>query len=424
MPQQDDSPNRPVQHTGTVTTGNTPVHGSRDGATALPHPAIPGWVGDLIAAALIVLAAILPFPGEEYRPAGWETTVLVLSPAVVLPWRRRWPLPALAVCLLLYGVTVWSGVLSPGVTLGVAIAMFGVANRASRRRTLLIGAIAVTVVFLFSVPAVLENILDARIFQFVLAVAFAAAAGDGARSRRAYVEAITERAERAERTREAEASRRVTEERLRIARDLHDAVAHQIAVISLNAGVASSVLDSNTDKARTALGTIREAARTVLTEIGDLMTMLRAGDTHPEGIDTAPQHGLDNLETLLHQFRTAGLDVHLRTDGDPHTVTGHPGLVAYRVLQEALTNAHKHGAEHRAHVLLDTTPTRLRIVVANPTTTPPASPRGDAEPARSGMGLVGMRERVASVRGTLTTGPTPGGWKVEATLPLTKDRTP
>ncbi|NKY06212.1 sensor histidine kinase [Cellulomonas hominis] len=385
-----------------------------------PAPAAPGWVGDAVAAALIVLVALVPLPAHEYQPGTWWEVLLVISPAAVLPLRRRWPLPVLAVTLALFGAASFAGVLSPGASLASAIAMFGVANRSTRRTTTITGAVAVVVVFLLCLPAVLGSVLDPRVFQFVLAVAFAAAAGDGARSRRAYVAAITERAERAERTREAEARRRVTEERLRIARDLHDAVAHQIAVISLNAGVASSALDAHPERTRQALGTVRQAARTVLAEIGDLLAMLRA-DEAPGSVD-APQPGLDQLDQLLAPFASAGLEVRLRTEGDLDRVSGATGIVAYRVLQEALTNAHKHGAGHRAHVLVEVGPDALHLSVVNPVPGASGSGPGDeADPLGSGVGLIGLRERVASVRGTATAGTAPGGWRVAATIPLSKE---
>ncbi|WP_051208457.1 sensor histidine kinase [Propionicicella superfundia] len=402
-------------------SGGQTGHGDAAEALHRPHSILPAWLGDVVAAVLIVSAAFVPFPGDELRPGRWEATVLVIAPAAVLPLRRRRPVPVLAACLVLYGSSSLAGTLSPGAALAVAIAMFGVANRSTRRATVIIGGVAVTVVFLLSMPAALGNLLDPRAFQFVLAVAFAAAAGDGARSRRAYVEAITERAERAERTRESEARRRVTEERLRIARDLHDTVAHQIAVISLNAGVASSALDSNPDRARAALGTIRQAARTVLGEIGDLLSMLRADDPQTAAV---PQYGLEHVDTLLEQFRASGLDVRMRVEGDLGQVTGTVGHVAYRTIQEALTNAHKHGAGHQAHLLLCVAGDTVRIVVSNPVADGGATAEHTARPGASGagVGLVGLRERIASVRGTVQAGSAPGGWKVAATIPLSKER--
>lgn len=343
-------------------------------------------------------------------------TVLVLLPILILPWRRRWPLTVLALLLVIFGVASIGGTLSPGVAIAIGVAMFQVASRSTRRRAFLVGGFTVAAIMLLTIPASIGTIFDPRVFQFGLIVAFTTAAGDGARSRRAYIAAISERAERAVQTRETEARRRVSEERFRIARDLHDAVAHQIAVISLQAGVASSAIDTSPEKAKESLKTIRVAARTVLGEIGDLMTMLRADG----GTESAPrpQAGLDRLDDLVRQFADSGLDVHTRIEGDLREVTGAAGLVGYRVAQEALTNAHKHGAEHRAHILLHVGSDRLTVSVTNPMDNGIAD-RADA--LRSGLGLIGLQERVASVGGTMSAGRATAGWKVEAELPLSRE---
>jgi signal transduction histidine kinase len=273
-------------------------------------------------------------------------------------------------------------------------------------------------VFLLSVVGAVVSAADPRMVQFTLAVAFAAAAGDATRSRREYIVAVTERAERAEQTREAEARRRVSEERLRIARDLHDTVAHQIAVISLNAGVASSSLESP-ERAQEALSTIRSASRTVLGEIGDLLALLRTED--PDAGTTAPPSGLGRLDELVEQFAQSGLSVHLRVEGDPGHVSGAADLVAYHVIQEGLTNALKHGTDHRAHVLVEVADEHVTVVVTNPTIPAAHDARRDAA-AGAGHGLIGLRERVASVRGVVETGTTAGGYRLAATLPLAKER--
>lgn len=401
-----------------------PTHHDGEGKPAFRlHTPPPAWVGDLIAGVFIVAAAFAPFSGEQFRLVNSTTILLAIAPAVVLPLRRRWPIPILVVCLVLYGIPKLLGILSLGATLGVAIAMFGVANRSNVRTTWIVGSITVVAIILLGLPAANANVADPRIVQFALGVAFASAAGNGARSRRGYIRAITQRAERAERTREAEAERRVSEERLRIARDLHDTVAHQIAVISLNAGVATSAIDDHPDRAREALGTIREASRTVLGEIGDLLTMLRSDDPGGDQRHAAPLHGLDQLGDLLEQFRTTGLDVHARIEADLSLITGTSSLVAYRVIQEGLTNAHKHGVDHRAYLLLDATKDSLRIVISNPTADSASAPRrsGPMSLPASGVGLLGLRERVASVRGTVHAGSVPGGWKLTAAIPLSKE---
>lgn len=382
-----------------------------------PHPRPPRWLPDVLIALVIVATAFLPAPVPEFAPTGPLSIVLILLSIGILPWRRRWPLVALVLLLVLFGAVAATGTLSPGVAAAIGVAMFQVALRSTRRRGFVIGGCTAVVIMLLTLPASIGSVVDPRVFQFGLLVAFAAAAGDGARSRRAYIAAINERAERAVRTREAEARRQVSEERLRIARDLHDAVAHQIAVISLNAGVASSAVDTRPEKAKESLATIRSAARTVLGEIGDLMAMLRAdgaaGDTSPR-----PQAGLGQLDELVAQFRASGLDVHTRIEGDLDRATGGAGLVAYRVVQEALTNAHKHGTEHRAHVLIQVDDDDVVVTVTNPMDTGAPAPH---DYASSGLGLVGLRERVASVRGQVHAGPAAAGWKVEARLPLARE---
>ncbi|MFJ2553812.1 sensor histidine kinase [Microbacterium sp. NPDC087591] len=385
-------------------------------APADPRPKVPRWVTEIGIGAVVLVLAFAHPPFPYFQTTGPVTTALMLAPIAILPFRHRWPVPVLIVLLGLFGATAAAGTLSIGVGIAVGVAMFQVSFRGPRTRALLIGGAAVVAIILLTLPAAIGSVIDPRVFQFGLIVAFAAAAGDGARSRIAYIAAITDRAERAVQTREAEARRRVSEERLRIARDLHDTVAHQIAVISLSAGVASSTIDTHPDKAKESMVTIRTAARTVLSEIGDLLAMLRADDDS-EGAET-PQTGLDHLDDLVAQFADAGLEVTTRIEGDLNRASGVVGLVAYRVIQEALTNAHKHGFEGRAHVLVAVGETDVVISVTNPLRDEPADAHGETS---SGLGLIGVRERVASVRGTVEAGRAPGGWKVVASVPLAKE---
>lgn len=380
-----------------------------------PHPRAPRWVPDVVLSIVMVVAAFVPSPVAEFSPSDSVALVLVLLPILILPWRRKWPLQTLILLLVIFGAAAANGTLSPGVGIAVGAAMFQVTIQGPQLRGLVIGACAVVAVMLLTLPASIGSIFDPRVVQFGLIVAFAAAAGDGTRSRRAYIAAINERAERAIQTRESEARRRVSEERLRIARDLHDTVAHQIAVISLNAGVASSAVDTRPQKAKEALGTIRTAARTVLGEIGDLMAMLRADDNGDA--DMSPQAGLDRLDELVARFVRSGLEVHTRVEGDLDRVSGAVSLVAYRVAQEALTNAHKHGAEHCAHVLVHVDREAVTVTVSNPM----KSGTPSQESSNPGFGLVGLRERVSSVRGTVQAGPSGARWKVVAHIPLAKE---
>ncbi|WP_010203517.1 histidine kinase [Salinibacterium sp. PAMC 21357] len=392
------------------------------------RPRIPAWVINSILGALIILAAFIPFSETGFRSTNLFTLVVTLLPAAILPLRHRWPLPVLAGFIVFYGVGALAGTLAPGLVLAIAVAMFSLANQTTRRTTVIAGLAAMLAMGILSLLAALGDVFDPRVVQFLFTIAFAAAAGDGARSRREFIAAITDRAVRAEESKEAEAKRRVTEERLRIARDLHDVVAHQIAVISLSAGVASASLESRPEKAKQSLGTIRSAARVVLGEIGDLMDMLRSDSDDPADA-SLPQPGLDGLAELVETFEASGLDVHLRIEGEPSVVSGATALVAYRVIQEALTNAHKYGVEGRAHVLVEVDDATVRIVVTNPSRVTDLNENDAASAAvgggvptdattGTGLGLVGLRERVTSVRGTVETGFVGSSYRVAAALPI------
>ena len=382
-----------------------------------PRPRIPGWAGDLLAAAIVLVLTWVPYPGGAATSQDLWGWLLVAAGAALMLVRRRWPVPVIAASVVLYGLSCFHGMLSPGLAAAVAIAMFAVANTVLRRTALVINTVVIIAVVLLTVLAG-WSVVDPRVVQFVLAIALGGALGEAALSGRAYVEAVTERAVRAEATRETEARRRVSEERLRIARDLHDTVAHQIAVISLHAGVATSAVDSRPDKAKESLATIRSASRAVLTEISDLLAVLRDSDDADHGVVVASP-GLARLGDLLREFRRAGLEVLLRTDGDLSQVDGAADTIAYRIVQEALTNAHKHGAEHRAQVLIGVADDELWITITNPIGQPPDR----EQPTGFHVGLVGLRERVASVRGTIETGPYEQEWRVAARLPLSRQDT-
>lgn len=430
MPRESDSPIVDSRQNGRVTPADSAPQAA-PAAAAAPSPPVapvapsrvPWWLTDVVLSLLVVAAAFAPERVSGFTPTTPLVWVLVLLPVLVLPFRRRWPRPALVVLLALFGAASLLGTLSLGIGVAISAAVYCVVTTSTRRNGFIAAAIAVAMVIMLSLPAAVGSVFEPRVLQFGFFIVIAAAAGDAARSRRAYVQAITERAERAERTREAEARRRVSEERLRIARDLHDVVAHQITVISLNAGVASWAIDTDPNQAKEALTTIRGASRTVLREIGDLMSVLR-GVGIPAGGGTdalAPQPDIARLDELIAQFGAAGLEVQLRTEGDLSRVTGAVGVVAYRVVQEAPTNVLKHGAESRAHVLLEVNGSETKVTVTNPMRTAAvvaADPVQAETILSTGLGLTGLRERVASVRGTTSAGPTLAGWRVSATLPV------
>ncbi|MGW6004851.1 sensor histidine kinase [Oerskovia enterophila] len=373
----------------------------RSAAAAVP-------VGDVVAIAVVVLFGVLPFPDEDFRTRG-PLMLIALVPVVVMPLRRRRPIMSLGVSVACVVAVALAGTLAPGALVGVMITAFSVTNRTRRAVGFAcVGAAALAVFLVSAVP------LDGELFhpgatQFVTLVVLAGAMGDATRSRREALAAVTERAERAEQGRDEEARRRVVEERVRIARDLHDVVAHQISVISLSAGVASSSLESRPERAREALTTIRSASRTVLADIGGLMALLRADDE--ERPDLRPQAGLGQLDALVRRFTDAGLHVELRREPVLVTLSPASDHVAYLAVQEGLTNAHKHGAGGRAVVDVRATHGALALTITSPLG------EKDADAPPSGHGLRGLRERVASVRGRATTSSPDGEFRLEVTLP-------
>ncbi|MFK3679086.1 sensor histidine kinase [Microbacterium sp. NPDC090218] len=367
---------------------------------------------DVVVVAVIVVFAVLPFPAELFRVSGWGL-VPALLPAAVMPFRRRQPFVALGVSLVCAFLLATVGVVSPSALLAAAFSSYAVIDRYGRLIGWITVLAAAAVVFLSDGLALHGELFDSTALQFVLFVLLAGALGDAARSRREFIAVMTERTERAERSREEEARRRVTEERVRIARDLHDVVAHQISVISLNAGVASSALETRPERAREALTTIRSAARTVLIDIGGLMSLLRSDDSGASE-DLHPQHGLADLDALVARFGEAGLRVDLRRSGEPVALSPASDHVAYLAVQEGLTNAHKHGADDSALVVVREDDAALIVTVAN------AVGAVDPGTSPSGHGLRGLRERVSAVRGEVSTGRADGEFRLTVRLPTTE----
>lgn len=348
-----------------------------------------------------------------FRTPDLLSLVLIGLSAVALVFRRRAPMTVLALTGSFSIVECVTGDPRAPVAMSAVIALFTVASATDRPTAWRVGLLTMTVL---TAAAMLGGPLpwyaqeNLGIFAWT---GIGATAGDAVRSRRAFVQAIRDRAEKAERTREEEARRRVAEERLRIARDLHDVVAHHIALVNVQAGVAAHVMDKRPDQAKEALAHVREASRSALNELRATVGLLRqSGD--PEA-PTEPAPGLDRLDELVGTFRSAGQHVEVaRADGDTKLPAA-VDLAAYRVIQEALTNVQKHaGTEAKAEVSVVRVGPNIEITVLD-------NGAGEYdEPADGGgHGLLGMRERVTALRGTLTTGPRyGGGFRVHAILPV------
>ena len=290
------------------------------------------------------------------------------------------------------------------------VALYTVADASNRRRALTIGVLAVLALMGLHLIVKPFAWLGADNLALAALGALAVAAGDASRHRRAYLAEVEARASRAEYVRDAEAARQVTDERLRIARDLHDVVGHQLALINVQAGVAGHVLDAQPDRAREALAHVRRASRTALGELRDTIGLLRQ-----PGEQTAPTEpivGLAGLPELLASFRRSGLIIDEHIDGTVYPIAVAAELTAYRVIQESLTNVCKHAGPTTVALHLRYAADELSVVVDNEPT------QAEVPAGGIGHGVIGMRERVTALGGTLRAGVRPGGgYRVTATLP-------
>ncbi|GLY94097.1 histidine kinase [Actinoplanes sp. NBRC 103695] len=376
---------------------------------AVRHPQVAdALLGVLVGVSSLVSVLMGPraIPGRSLT----SLDVLVAAMAALLiTLRRRWPVLTLAVVTV---AAAWA-VAGRGeiyvLTAVSVISAYTVASRRRRTTAWIAGAAAALVVYLAAVVFAGQMWDSSEALEDLGWMGMAIAIGDAVRTRRAYVAAVEERAVRAEQTREEEARRRVAEERLRIARELHDIVAHHIALINVQTEVASHVLRQEPDQAEEALSHVRQSVRTVLDELSIVLTVLRRADD-PEP-STEPTPGLERLGGLLDSVAAAGLRVEHQQEGEARSLPSAVDLAAYRIVQESLTNARKHGRDPNAQVRLTYTPDGLVITVENRAG---PSPTG----TRTGHGLTGMRERAASVGGTLAAGPDASGrFAVRAVLP-------
>jgi signal transduction histidine kinase len=374
----------------------------------------------LAAGVLVCMVAASFADGHGRRGVAWGirtpdplALVLMTLGALALVFRRRAPRTVLAFTGAVSLIECVVGDPRAPVAMSAVVALFTVAVTTDRATTWRLGLLTMTVLtgasMLFGpLPWYAQDNL--AIFAWT---GIGATAGDAVRSRKAAVQAIRERAERAERTREEEARRRVAEERLRIARDLHDVVAHHIALVNVQAGVAAHVMDKRPDQAKEALAHVREASRSALNELRATVGLLRqSGD--PEA-PTEPAPGLDRLDELVGTFRSAGLHVEVARADQDTALPAAVDLAAYRVIQEALTNVQKHaGTEAKAEVSVVRVGPHIEITVLDD-----GAGQDDDPEHGGGHGLLGMRERVTALRGTLTTGPRyGGGFRVHAILPV------
>jgi signal transduction histidine kinase len=408
--------------------------------TSSAPPGPPAWsvLGERQRAALATLgvmagiAAIALLIGLPEHMHGPRFPLAVLA-CVPIAFLRRWPLPALALATAAMTIDMGSGngVLPLALTLGFAT--YTVASRVERPfsvQAALAVALVLGAALLFAwiraraaSPAVdaVEGFLPLTAAWFV---------GDSVAARRRYLAGLAEQAER-ERIAEAERARReISEERVRIARELHDVIAHGLAVITVQAGVGRRLMGRRPEEAASALASIEEIGRSAQEELRVVLGLLREQDVGPAALAPAPR--LADVKALAETVRDAGTPVELHVSGADHELSQGLEVSVYRVIQEALTNVVKHAPGARARVDLTVGAQEVGVEVTDDGGTrgpwPPDqagsaawSDGGEAAsgPLPSGHGITGMRERVGAFGGTLTAGPAPGsGFRVLAHIPL------
>ena len=367
---------------------------------------LPPWAADtLLALALAVPTSSAAFadPGDGLREPAWLVLPLLALSVLPLAARRYHPVPVFAVTL---GAAVVLELLEGTFQAQASIvALYTVAAHRGRR--------AATWAMVATVVGIGVMLLNGPRWELIAGVALLAvyaaawAVGDNMRTRRAHLRGLEERAERLERERLEHVRRATAEEQARIARELHDVIAHSVSVMVVQAAAAGDVFDSNPARAREALASIESTGRAALAELRRLLGIVRDADAA-----YAPQPGLAGLDELAEHVRAAGVEVDVRVEGASAPLAAGLDLAAYRIVQEALTNTLKHARATRATVTVRHRGAHVDLEVVDDGV---GGGNGDG----TGHGIIGMRERASLYGGELRAGPRrEGGFAVLVTLPV------
>ena len=355
------------------------------------------------------LTLLLPLANRTEVPSPLPLGIaLLVVHCGCLAWRRTAPVTVLIVNLA--SALVFFVLGFPPVALGVAmlVALYTASSLAERRRSLPLALVTVAVMAL-ALATESQGVDASTIVGNALVFAVTWFLGDSTRERRRYVHALENRTEELERARDELARHAVAQERVRIARELHDIVAHSMGMIAVQAGVGRHVIDSKPEDAKQSLETIERASKSALQEIRSMLGLLRSSD---EAASKAPSPGLDDLSALIQEVRMTGIDAELQLESPSHAIPLSVEVTVYRIVQEALTNVMKHAAASRARAAVWFAKDAVRVEVVDDGVTATAANSG-------GLGLAGMRERVSLHGGTFEAGPLPeGGFKVSASIPL------
>ena len=366
------------------------------------------------------LAAVLAFLGTASTVATGRLAGIPLALVLAVPvvFRRTYPIAAFAAAVAIGGLQVLIDSRPNPTDLVIVILLYTLAAYTPRRISVtglaicLVGSAAAVGRWMPDQLSLLNSVLVGSI-MFAGPSLIAWVFGDSMRYRRAYYTGLEDRAARLEAERDAQAQIAAAAERARIARELHDVVAHNVSVMVVQADGASYALLSDPDRARAALAAIASTGRQALTEMRRMLGVLRRDEDGTEP-GRAPLPGIGQLGELLEQTRATGLAVSFTVEGVPQPLPGGAALAAYRIVQESLTNTRKHGGPRAtAQVTLRYLEDALLLRITDDGRGPAAASDG------AGHGLTGMRERVAIYGGWVQAGPRPsGGYQVTARLPL------
>ncbi|SDU77360.1 Signal transduction histidine kinase [Jiangella alkaliphila] len=344
---------------------------------------------------------------------GWAGHGLLILSGLILLVRRRWPIPVFMANAAISVVYFAGGYPDGPGWLALFVSIYTVAAHGDGRRSLVVlaNSLGVLAIVWIATTDVGEGERIGWLAFRIGATIMAAALGESIRSRRVIAADAVQRAEVAERTRDEEARRRVDAERLRIAREVHDTVAHAIAIINVQAGVTAHVLDKRPERARETLLTIEQTSARALREMRAVLGVLRGDD------DGSPGPSLGALDELLAVARRAGLDVTVAGSVPSGVLPDDVDRAAYRIVQEGITNVIRHAGPARVTVGLELRDGELRVEVADDggDLSGPAGP-----PVEPGRGLAGMRERCELLGGAFEAGPDGDGFRVCARLPLNR----
>jgi signal transduction histidine kinase len=370
----------------------------------------------VLAAGLSVLLAPTDYARFGLREPDPLGVVLIVLSCLPLIWRRVAPLGVLLVVAVPTAISTAHSYASGAGGLSVLIAVYTVA--AYRRRSeAFVGLVAGLVTFLVSLPfAAATSEVSGTDIVAVVGIVFAAHAfGRSIGFRRAYTAELELRAERLEQARESDLRAVIAEERGRIARELHDVVAHHVSVMTVQASAAQRTLDRDPGRSREAMAAVEQTGRQALVDMRRIVGVLRADGE--DACDRAPQPGTDDLCALVEQVREAGLRTEVVVSGHQRRLPPGVDLTVYRIVQEALTNTLKHGGPTQALVSINFGTDAIGVEVRDQGRGAAANLATDGRPR--GHGLLGMRERVALYGGHLQAGPRPGGgYEVSAHIPL------